>query len=189
MSWMHSGSHRKSENEVQHLVKDVLQAGDFDVQHLKAFSVRKNLRELNRDHSGEKVTFPDHWIKSDVTINIPTKSREEGPMAYTIAGFHYRPLLEVIHAAFADVQAGAFHLSPFKWLWKDPLDDNQERIYDELYSSDAWLEAQDDVQKLPKDPGCSLERVIAVSCSFPMLLTWQTLAPQKLGRFTYILEI
>ncbi|KAG2737048.1 hypothetical protein P692DRAFT_20884062 [Suillus brevipes Sb2] len=161
MSWMHSGSHRKLENEVQRLVKDVLQAEDFDVQHLEAFSVRRSLRDLDRDNSGNNIIFPDDWIETDVTIDIPTKSREEGPTAYTIPGFHYRPLLEVIRAAFTDVQAGAFHLSPFKRLWKDPLDDKQERIYDELYSSDAWLEAQDDVQKLPKDPGCSLERVIA----------------------------
>ncbi|KAG2339318.1 hypothetical protein BDR05DRAFT_977756 [Suillus weaverae] len=76
-------------------------------------------------------------------------------------GFHYRPLVEVIHAAFADVQAHAFHLSPFKRLWKDPLDGHQERIFDELYTSDAWLGAQDDLQKLPKEPNCSLEHVVA----------------------------
>jgi hypothetical protein len=69
--------------------------------------------------------------------------------------------VEVIRAAFADIQAGAFHLTPFKRLWRDPLDDHQERVYDELYTSDAWLEAQDNIQKLPKEQGCSLERVIA----------------------------
>jgi hypothetical protein len=49
---------------------------------------------------------------------------------------------------------------PFKCLWKDPLDDHQEWIYGELYTSDAWLEAQDDLQKLPKESRCSLEHVI-----------------------------
>ncbi|KAG2745189.1 hypothetical protein P692DRAFT_201868719 [Suillus brevipes Sb2] len=88
-------------------------------------------------------------------------SKEDRPQPYTIPGFHYRPLVEVIRTAFADVQAQAFHLSPFQRLWKDPLDGRQERVYDELYTSDAWLEAQDALQRLPKEPGCSLERVIA----------------------------
>jgi hypothetical protein len=161
LTWMNSGSHQKSEAEVQRLVKEVIQADDFDVNDLEGFSVRKSLRELDRAEGGEKFAFPDDWIESDVTISIPTKSKEEGLKAFTIPGFHYRRLVEVIRAAFSDIQAGAFHLMPFKRLWKDPLDDRQERIYDELYTSDAWLEAQDNLQKLPKEPGCSLERVIA----------------------------
>jgi hypothetical protein len=160
MSWMNSGSHQKSETEIQRLVRDVLQADDFDIKHLEGFSVKKSLQDLDKDEGEEKVSFPDDWIKTDVTIGIPTKSREEGPKAYSISGFHYRPLVEVIRAAFADMQAGAFHLLPFKRLWKDPLDAHQERIFDELYTSDAWLEAQDNLQKLPKEPGCTLERVI-----------------------------
>ncbi|KAG2046144.1 hypothetical protein BDR06DRAFT_1014963 [Suillus hirtellus] len=106
----------------------------------------------------EKVNVPDDWIKTDISIDIPTKSKEEGPKSYTIPGFHYCPLVQVIRAAFADIQASTFHLLPFKWLWKDPLDNTQERLLDELYTSDAWLEAQ---EKLPRVPGCSLERVIA----------------------------
>jgi hypothetical protein len=116
---------------------------------------------LDQDDTGKRINFPDDWIETSVTINIPTKSKEDPPTPYTIPGFHYRPLVEVIRAAFADAQARAFHLSPFKRLWKDPLDGHQERMYDELYTSDAWLEAQDDLQKLPKVSGCSLERVVA----------------------------
>lgn len=161
MTWMNSGSHRKSETEVQRLVQEVLQADDFDVKHLEGFSVRKSLRELDRDESGEKIAFPDDWMETSITVDIPTKSSDEGPTKYDIPGLHYRPLVEVIRAAFSDVQASAFHILPFKRLWKDPLDNHQERIYDELYSSDVWLDAQDDLQKLPKEPGCSLERIIA----------------------------
>ncbi|KAG2138105.1 uncharacterized protein EDB93DRAFT_1090792 [Suillus bovinus] len=160
MMWMSSGSHQKLENEVQRLVSDVPQADDFDIKHLEGFSVKKNLKELDKDKGEEKVTFPDDWIKTDVTIDIPMRSREERPKAYSISRFHYCPLVEVIHAAFADIQAGAFHLLPFKQLWKDPMDNHQEQIFDELYTSDTWLEAQDDLQKLPKEPGCSLERII-----------------------------
>ncbi|KAG2058772.1 hypothetical protein BDR06DRAFT_875373 [Suillus hirtellus] len=91
MSWMNLGSHQKLEAEVQCLVKDILQVDNFDIKHLEGFSVRKNLRELDnpKDESSEKITFPDDWIETSITIDIPTKSVEEGPKAYTIPAFHY----------------------------------------------------------------------------------------------------
>jgi hypothetical protein len=161
MTWMNFGSSRVSESKVSQLVEDVIMADDFDRNHLEDFSVRRSLRELDKEGNEKQVSFPDDWIQTSVTIDVPTKSREDGPVPFTIPGFHYRPLLDVIRAAFADAQATAFHLMPFQRLWKDPLGGHQERIYDELYTSDAWLEAQDNLQKLPKEPGCSLERVVA----------------------------
>jgi hypothetical protein len=158
---MNTGSNRVSETKVAALVNDVILADDFDREHLMGFSVKKNLRELDADESGKKIAFPDDWIETSVTIDIPIRSKEDGPRPYTIPGFHYRPLIEVLRAAFADAQAAAFHLFPFKHIWKDPLDNHEERVYDELYTSDAWLEAQDSLHKLPKEFGCSLERVIA----------------------------
>jgi hypothetical protein len=161
ITWMNSGSHRKLETEVQRLIEEVIQADGFDTQRLEGFSVRRSLQELDMDEGGEKIVFPDDWIEANVALNIPTKSREEGPKKYTVPRFHYHPLIQVIRTAFADIQAGTFHFMPFKRLWKDPLDSNQERLYDELYISDVWLDAQDNLQKLPKEPGCSLERIIA----------------------------
>ncbi|KAG2739245.1 hypothetical protein P692DRAFT_201729926 [Suillus brevipes Sb2] len=97
----------------------------------------------------------------DITIEIPTRLKEDSFRSFSIPGFHYRPLVAMIRAAFADIQAGAFHLLPFQCIWKDPLDDHQERVFDELYSSDSWLEAQDNLHRQPQEPGCSFERVIA----------------------------
>ncbi|KAG2740132.1 hypothetical protein P692DRAFT_201842539 [Suillus brevipes Sb2] len=161
MTWMNSGSHQKSEAEVSRLVKDVIQAEDFNLKDLDGFSVRKNLRALGNNGRKGTVTFPDDWLEMDITIEIPTWSKEDSSRSFSIPGFHYRPLVAVIRVAFADIQAGAFHLLPFQRIWKDPLDDHQERVFDELYSSDSWLEAQDNLHRQPREPGCSLERVIA----------------------------
>jgi hypothetical protein len=158
---MNSGSNQKSETEVTRLVKEVILADDFDIKHLEDFSVRKSLRELDNNPRGRKIEFPDDWIQANVTIKIPTKSKEDDAIPFSVPGLHFRPLIEVIRSAFTDIQASAFHLSPFKRLWKNPLNNRQERIFDELYTSDSWLDAQDELQKLPKEPGCSLERVIA----------------------------
>jgi hypothetical protein len=161
MMWMNSGSHQKSQTEVMHLVQDVIQAEDFNATDLNGFSVRRCLRTLDNDASKETFTFPDDWVEADVNIDIPTKSKDDQSQSFRVPGFHYRPLVEVIRSTFADIQANAFHLFSFKRLWKDPLDNHEERIFDELYTSDSWLEAQNDLQKQPKEPGCSLERVIA----------------------------
>jgi hypothetical protein len=161
MTWMNSGSHQKSEIEVTRLVKDVLQAEDFDSKDLDGFLVRQGLRALDSTGKNGTITFPDDWLETDITLDIPTKSKDDPSMSFSIPGFHYRPLVAVIRSAFADIQANAFHLLPFKRLWKDPLDGHQERVFDELYTSDSWLEAQDELQKQPREPGCSLERVIA----------------------------
>jgi Plavaka transposase len=161
MTWMNSGNHQKSQAEVTRLVKDVIQAEDFNPEDLNGFSVRRSLRALDNDKGEETAIFPDDWVETDVNLNIPTKSKDDQGVSFSVTGFHYRPLLEVIRSAFSDIQANAFHLFPFKRLWKDSLDDHEERVFDELYTSDSWLAAQDDLQRQPKEPGCSLDRVIA----------------------------
>ncbi|KAG2744714.1 hypothetical protein P692DRAFT_201721436 [Suillus brevipes Sb2] len=161
MAWMNSGSHQKSQAEVTRLVRNVIQAEDFNPKELDGFSARRCLRALDNNGSQGTVTFPDDWVETDVSLDIPTKAKEVQDISFSVPGFHYRPLVAVIRAAFSDIQANAFHLFPFKRLWKDPLDGREERIFDELYTSDSWLEAQDDLQRQPKEPGCSLERVIA----------------------------
>ncbi|KAG2336350.1 hypothetical protein BDR05DRAFT_978806 [Suillus weaverae] len=160
MSWMNSGSIHKLEGEVLRLVRDVIQAEDFDPRDLDGFLVRRSLRALDLSGRNETTTFPDDWKETDITLDIPTKSANES-RSFNVRGFHYQPLVGVIRSAFADVQANAFHLLPFKHLWRDTLDGHQEQVFDELYTSDSWLEAQDDLQRHPKEPSCSLERVIA----------------------------
>ncbi|KAG2336252.1 hypothetical protein BDR05DRAFT_978825 [Suillus weaverae] len=154
MMWMNSGSHQKSQTE------DVIQAKDFNQKDLDGFSVRRCLRTLdNHTTNKESAVFPDDWVEADINIDIPTKTKDE--QSFSVLGFHYRPLAAVIHSAFADIQANAFRLFPFKHLWKDPLDNQEQHVFDELYTSDSWLEAQDNLQQQPKELGCSLERVIA----------------------------
>ncbi|KAG2753045.1 hypothetical protein P692DRAFT_201706406 [Suillus brevipes Sb2] len=161
MTWMNSGSHQKSEAEITRLVKDVMQARDFDPKELAGFSVKRSLRTLDNDRGQGPVAFPDDWLEKDIALDIPSKSKGDEARSFRISGFYYRPLISVIRSAFADIQANAFHLFPFKRLWKDPLSGHQERVFDELYTSDSWLEAQEQLYRQPREPGCSLERVIA----------------------------
>jgi hypothetical protein len=68
--------------------------------------------------------------------------------------------VEVIKAAFTDISARDFHLTPFKRL-VESASGIVTRIYDEVYTSDAWIAAHELLQRQPREPGCTLERVIA----------------------------
>ena len=50
---------------------------------------------------------------------------------------------------------------PFKKTWKSPVTGHEQRVYDELYVSDTWNQAQDNIMKQRRDDECKLERVIA----------------------------
>jgi hypothetical protein len=62
-------------------------------------------------------------------------------------------------AAIADITSKRFHFSPFRRIWKSPSG-AETRVFDEAYTSDAWLDAHDDLQKQRNEPGCKLEKVI-----------------------------
>ncbi|KAG1835889.1 hypothetical protein DFJ58DRAFT_670200 [Suillus subalutaceus] len=169
LNWMTSGSTRKSEVEVSRLVRDVLLAEDFDAINLQGFSMRKYLKlfdipDQNSPNADvpSAVIFQEGWIEMDVTIKVPGRKVDaSGGHPFKVPGFHYQPLASAIHEAFADTQAKAFHLWLFRHLWTNPNDGCTYRIYDELYTSDAWIQAHDDLQKQSKEPDCTLERVIA----------------------------
>ncbi|KIK11741.1 hypothetical protein PISMIDRAFT_122141 [Pisolithus microcarpus 441] len=101
----------------------------------------------------------------DVNVDIQVPSREkcsEGKeRVFTVHGLAYRPLISVIRAAFTEAASEQFHLTPFKRIWKSPVTGREQRLYDELYTSDIWIKAHDDVQKQRREDGCTLERVIA----------------------------
>ena len=76
----------------------------------------------------------------------------------------YIPLLSILHSAFADPLATKFHLSPYKMFHKSPTSGVEQRVYSEIYDSNAFIEEHDQVQHAalpPDDPNCKQEKVIA----------------------------
>ncbi|KIO07303.1 hypothetical protein M404DRAFT_136171 [Pisolithus tinctorius Marx 270] len=80
---------------------------------------------------------------------------------FTIPGLLYRQLVAVIHSTFTEDNAKWFHLTPFRRVWRSAITGCEMRLYDELYTSDAWNRAHDELQKQSRSDGCKLERVIA----------------------------
>jgi hypothetical protein len=170
MNWFYSGSTMKSVAELQSLVDNVLLSDDYDRAHLKNFSARSELRRLDCDL--EKVSnslalpfsHDNTWKESTVRIKLPAegvKQAEENAPELEVSGVYHRSLLEVFTTALQDENAKSFHYTPFRLFWKPTPESTPERIYSELYNSDAFLEEHCSIQQLPVESGPRYERAIA----------------------------
>jgi hypothetical protein len=163
MEWMITGGNQKSVREIDRLAKDVLGSESFKLEDLAGFNVRQANKFL--DHSdGDDLGSPyscDGWLESAVQISVPTGSKDSSGrgMPFSIPGLHRRSLLAVMKAALTDITARHFHFSPFKRFWK-PSFGPEQRCFDEPFTSDAWIESHNVLQKQPNEAGCKLEKVV-----------------------------
>ena len=163
--WMNTRSWLKSEGEVNRLVNEVLNTPDFHAKDLQNFSAHQANGCLD---AAEKTNpLDDNFQVASVTIEVPTgePSDSETSRPYSVPGLHYRKLLNVIKAAFQDPLSRHFHLTPFSLIHRSPVTGVEQRVYSELYHSDAFIKEHNRVQNRsqppPDDPGCKLEKVIA----------------------------
>ncbi|KAJ7503573.1 hypothetical protein B0H11DRAFT_1710692 [Mycena galericulata] len=166
-NWMWSGSPLKSIQEVTKLV-EFLKSDAFRKEDLACFNLVKETERLDTFNSsrGSATSGPsarDGWAEVGVEIKVPDGKPHSvtSPVPlYTVPGLFLRPLSEVIKSAIQDPMSRHFHFTPFKQFHKPGPDAVPSRVYDEIYSSDAMIEAYEDIQKLPAEPECTLERVV-----------------------------
>jgi hypothetical protein len=165
MNWKDSGTSTKSDTEINRLVNSVLLDPNFKLEDLKGFNVA---RENQRSDAAEKKSpFFDSFQMADINIEVPSGTSGILPGTFSVPGLVYRKLTAVIQAAFSSPLASHFHLSPFKLFHRSP--NGEERVFSEVYNSDAFIEEHDNVQRapLPPDqPDCKLEKVVVA------LLVW-----------------
>jgi len=162
MNWHHTGSHQKSEAEVTRLVKEVICAPGFKPGDLSGFSTHLENKKLDNAFTKPTPTpfSTDDWQEVAVEIEVPLPIKNSSPHIFQVPGLHYRPIIQVIKATWGAVTSSQFHLTPFRKIHVDPTG-KESRIFDEVYTSDAWEIAHDQLQKQTPEPGCKLERVIA----------------------------
>ena len=163
MEWMITGGNKKSVGEIDRLATDVLGSDKFKLEDLAGFNARQENKhlDLSEQHDPKNPYSQDGWIESNVQISIPTGIKDTSGCGkqFSIPGLHRHSLLVVMKAVLADVTARHFHFSPFKRIWK-PSFGPEQRCFDEAFTSDAWLESHNALQKQPNEEGCKLEKVI-----------------------------
>ncbi|KAJ3531757.1 hypothetical protein NMY22_g8020 [Coprinellus aureogranulatus] len=104
------------------------------------------------------------WTKSSVTIDVPfnTRSNTAGSQPYTINEFRYRPLVPLIREKLQSAESQQhFHFIPHELRWRAGPNKEDVRVHCELYQSDAFLEAYEEVQSLPREgPDDDLPRCV-----------------------------
>ncbi|TFK61425.1 hypothetical protein BDN72DRAFT_904115 [Pluteus cervinus] len=115
------------------------------------------------DRRRQKLDAQDH----------PSSDEEDGPKdvdpssrarvhRFPVPGFCHRGLVSVIKEACSASDSKDFHWHPYEEHWSPPWDGAaMERIHGELYSSSAFLEADQELQTSLPEPDCHLPRCVA----------------------------
>lgn len=175
--WYWSDGAQKSQKSFKKMV-DIVTSPDFlaeDVKNTKWDRMNKVLGENDFDH----VAHPAQdsplmsgaedagWRKKTISIEVPfhRRSKSPGPKQFEVGDFYYRSLIAVLREKLANSEDDQqFHYQPFELQWQPDRangDGPAERVYGELYTSPAFLEAHNELQDMPGEPGCTLERVVA----------------------------
>lgn len=159
MNWFYSNSSSKSLGELDKLVKTVILDEDFDSKHLAGFNAMRETQRLdNIQDTGLSETFfkgSDGWHKTSVEISVPfefvqNKSESEAPK-FKVDSLFFRQPMEVIKAALSNTDTEHFHFYPHKTYWQPDATKQPERVYSELYNSDAYIEEHDRIRSAHAD--------------------------------------
>jgi hypothetical protein len=161
LDWQNTGSELKSNGEVNKLV-DVLRNPDFSVEELVGFDAARENRQ--QDQQDKKSPEFKGFQETTVKIDVPSGEKNVPSTTLEVPGLHHRKLTTVIRSAFESPLASKFHYSPFKLFHQPASSKLPERVYSELYNSDAFIKEHDRVQRAPvpeQESDCKLEKVVA----------------------------
>lgn len=166
MTWLNTGSNMKTPAETNRIVEEIINGEGFERSDFKDFDAVRETKRYDASEEGLKDTvFADGFVEATVEIEVPSGDKTKPSRWFSVPGLHYRPILSVIKAAFAEPLAARFHYSPFEVWWKSTVTGKDERVYGELYNSTAWLEEDEKVQRHappdPSDPNCKREKILA----------------------------
>lgn len=167
MTWFYSGSNLKSKQELSKLLDNVIRVPGFDPTDLDAetFNLDRETASLDNYNNPSQRLAGNGWNEATITIRLPCENvtiPEDSAHIFEIPGLHYRNLTDLIINAFQEDDSNSFHNVPFTEWWKPSDEEDPIRVYGEMYSSDAMLEAHDEVhQSIYDEPRPQIETVIA----------------------------
>jgi hypothetical protein len=168
LRWQYTSSNIKSSKEMQRLAEDVMNAPDFNAEHFRDFSIQREESRLDNHCEPEGIfSTADGWREGSVKIRLPKEgvkysSEGDAPEA-EIKGIWYRPLRDLVKSMYEDETQTHFHTIPHKLFRQKDSEGNtsstaedpkpsSERVFSELYNSDAMLEEQAKINAKPRNP-------------------------------------
>jgi len=103
------------------------------------------------------------WQSASVTISVPfpRRSVQPGLAAYLVQNFYHHSLVAVIRKKVTDPWSHhAFHYEPYVLHWHPPHKTREIGVHGELFTSEAFINAHNQLQNSPSELGCELPHCI-----------------------------
>ena len=163
MNWFYHHS-TKTLADLNSLVHDVILHPDFHSSDLENFNATHESQRLEKS-SVSDFNLPylknDDWKEATIKVPLPfvrTRYQNEDEAHTLEVKFVHRRLCEVIKSGIQDVASSRnFHWRGFKQFWRPSDSEPEQRVYGEVYTSDAFLKME---SRLLKIEGCMLEKGI-----------------------------
>ena len=164
------GSTNKSFQDFQKLLA-IFKDPDFsltdavDVNWKAAFHAL-GANENDLDSEGAHWISDDGWTSSPVMIEIPfhkqMKDNKGTSQRFSFGQFRHRRIVSVIKEKITSREDSCdFHYVPYRATWKATAESPEVELYGEMYSSRAFRDAHEELQKLPStDMNRGRERVV-----------------------------
>jgi hypothetical protein len=170
--WYWNHSSQKSQGNFKKLL-DIVGSAQFSSQDICGTNwnrINQTLAVSGWDE-GEWVDEDAGWQKSDVSICVPFHQflNNPGVQVYTVRNFYHRSLTSIIQERLKkDTENNChFHFKPFELLYKlnpslltSDLGGTAIQLYEELYTSPAFMDAHRELQDITGEPNCNLLRAV-----------------------------
>lgn len=165
--WYWSDGVQKSKQSFKNLL-DIIGNPDFkpsDVRNTSWKFIDTTLGDSEKDdgYDGEWVDADAGWTKTLIKISVPFHNRTSNPGAQDYLGGHlyHRSLVEVIQERILDFAAAQrFHFEPYELSWSPHPSSYGITVHGEIYTSASFLKAHQNLQDMPSEPSCNLQRVV-----------------------------
>lgn len=167
--WNWNGQVQKSKSNFKSLV-DIIADPEFhpsDIQETQWEAIDRELgdnAEFDLDEVPQWIKNDARWSKTPITISVPFHryTPNPGPRDYVISEFYHRSIVSILREALSHpLNSLNFHHEPYELYWQRNNDADPIRVFGELYTSPAFVDAHRDLQNQPPEPGCQLPRVVA----------------------------
>ena len=111
----------------------------------------------------DELRVDGDWVKTPIKINVPFHKHmlHPGKKVFDTRNLHHRKLVSVIREKITRSSTHLhLHFEPYRLYWQPKESSEPVRVYRELYTSEAFIEAHDDLQKATREPGCDLARIV-----------------------------
>ncbi|TFK16819.1 hypothetical protein FA15DRAFT_606329 [Coprinopsis marcescibilis] len=166
--WYWNSGTQKSLEDFQKLAR-ILTNPQFSAADVASTNWKRLFHALGanaEDVTGDESQWidDDGWRTTPISIPVPFHQgmQNSGAPLHLVGDLYHRDILQIIEEVVADPRRGpSFHFKPYEVLWQPNGCSEPVRVYGELYNSDAFLGAHQELLDSPGEPECTLERVIA----------------------------